>query len=342
MSITEKLLKNSTIKMTAILDKSTVFNLSPPVATNLPILNLAFSGEVSGGFQSGLIVFAGESKTFKSNLLLLCVAAYLKKHSDAVCLFYDSEFGSKADYFLSFGIDPQRVIHSPITNVENFKFDLMAQVNEIEKKDHVIIAVDSVGNLASKKEVDDALKGESKADMTRAKAFKSLFRMVTPELTLRDIPMLVVAHVYSTQELYSKTIISGGTGILYAANEAFVVTKSQDKDEDGLHGFKFTINIEKSRSVKEKSKFPFSVKFHTTTEKGGIERFSGLLELAIITGHVVKPKNGWYTRPCVEGDKNVRESDTKTFEFWEPVLRTDFPKMLETMFKLSDACLLEA
>ncbi len=36
----------------------------------------------------------------------------------------------------------------------------------------VIIVVDSVGNLASKKEVDDALEGKSVADMTRAKQMK--------------------------------------------------------------------------------------------------------------------------------------------------------------------------
>ena len=53
-----------------------------------------------------------------------------------------------------------------------------------------------MGNLASKKEVEDAEAGKSVADMSRAKAFKSLFRMVTPHLTLKDIPLIVVNHTY--------------------------------------------------------------------------------------------------------------------------------------------------
>ena len=64
----------------------------------------------------------------------------------------------------------------------------MSQLNDLERTDQVMIIVDSVGNLASKKEVDDALDGKSVADMTRAKQMKSLFRMITPHLTLKDIP----------------------------------------------------------------------------------------------------------------------------------------------------------
>ena len=68
-----------------------------------------------------------------------------------------------------------------------------------------------------------------------------------------------------------------------------------------------------SRYVKEKSKIPVSVSFD-----GGISKWSGLLDLALESGHVVKPKAGWYQRAGEE--KNYREKDTDTKDFWLPIL----------------------
>lgn len=129
-------------------------------------------------------------------IALVCAKAYLDKYDDAVMIFYDSEMGSSKDYFNSLGIDQDRVLYTPITDVEQLKFDVMSQLEQIKRGDHVIIVVDSVGNLASKKEVEDALNEKSAADMTRAKQLKSLTRMITPHLNLKNIPMIVINHVY--------------------------------------------------------------------------------------------------------------------------------------------------
>ena len=67
-------------------------------------------------------------------------------------LFYDSEFGSPQAYFKQFDIDTSRVLHTPITNVEELKFDLIGQLDNLDRKDNVIVVIDSIGNLASKKE----------------------------------------------------------------------------------------------------------------------------------------------------------------------------------------------
>ena len=64
----------------------------------------------------------------------------------------------------------------------------------------------------------DKLEGKTVADMSRAKQLKSLFRMVTPHLTLKDIPMVVVNHTYMEIGMFPKAIVSGGTGIVYSAN----------------------------------------------------------------------------------------------------------------------------
>ena len=210
MSILSKLQKNSTIKESDLLSDSKLFSGADMIQTAVPMINVALSGKLDGGLVPGLTVFAGPSKHFKTAFTLLLAKSYQDKYPDAAILFYDSEFGERMDYFSSFGIDVSRVMHSPITDIEQLKFDLMTQLNNIQRGDKIFIMIDSVGNLASKKEVDDALEGKSVADMTRAKQLKSLFRMVTPHLTLKDIPMVVVNHTYKEIGLYPKDIVSGG------------------------------------------------------------------------------------------------------------------------------------
>jgi hypothetical protein len=63
-------------------------------------------------------------------------------------------------------------------NMEEFKFEVMTQLQNISRGDHVIFIVDSLGNMASKKETDDAVEGKSVQDMSRAKQMKSIFRMI--------------------------------------------------------------------------------------------------------------------------------------------------------------------
>jgi len=210
MSVMDKLKKNSRIKETSVLTESEFFKETDGVSTPVPMINVAFSGDIDGGFSSGLTVLAGPSKHFKTSFALVAAAAYLDKYKDAVCLFYDSEFGSPQSYFQAYGIDTDRVLHTPLTDVEVLKHDIVAQLEEITKKDRVIIVIDSIGNLASKKELDDAKEGKSVADMSRAKQLKSLFRMITPYLKMRDIPMIAVNHTYQEIGLFPKAIVSGG------------------------------------------------------------------------------------------------------------------------------------
>lgn len=205
-----RLKKASKIELANTLDKSDIANNKDVIQLPIPALNIALGGSLDSGLTPGLTMFAGESKTFKTLYSLICAKAYLDKYDDAVLLFYDSEMGASQSYFESLNIDTSRVLHTPITDVEQLKFDIMAQLEEIKRGDHVIIVVDSVGNLASKKEVEDALAEKSAADMTRAKQLKSLTRLVTPHLSLKNIPMIIVNHIYMDMGLFPKAITSGG------------------------------------------------------------------------------------------------------------------------------------
>lgn len=334
MSIMDKLKKNSKVKFTEVLSDSKFFNEKDMVATDVPMMNVALSGSIEGGVAPGLTVLAGPSKHFKTSFALIMAAAYLKKYSDAVLLFYDSEFGSPQAYFEQYGIDTSRVLHTPITNVEELKFDLISQLEEIDRGDKVIVVIDSVGNLASKKELEDAINEKSVADMSRAKSLKGLFRMTTPYLNMKDIPMIAVNHTYMEIGLFPKAVVSGGTGIYYSADNIWIIGRQQDKQGTEIKGYHFVINVEKSRYVKEKSKIPISVSWD-----GGVSKYSGILAVALDGGYVGKPSNGWYCRIDRSTgelvDPKVREKDTLKEEFWKPILEeTDFKDFVKEKFSI--------
>lgn len=334
MSIMNKLKKNSKVAETEVLSKSKFFTEKDMVPTNVPMVNVALSGSVDGGVCPGLTVLAGPSKHFKTSFALLMAGAYLQAKPDAALLFYDSEFGSPQSYFEQFGIDTDRVLHTPIKHVEDLKFDLISQLEDLDRDDDVIIVIDSIGNLASKKELEDAMNEKSVADMTRAKALKGLFRMATPYLTMKNIPMLAINHTYQEMGLFPKAVVSGGTGIYYSADNIWILGRQQEKKGQEIVGYNFVINVEKSRYVKEKSKIPIGVSW-----EGGVQRYSGLLDVAIAGGYVIKPSNGWYQRVDLDtgemiGNK-VRAADTLNGEFWEPIFETtDFSNFLEKTYKI--------
>jgi RecA/RadA recombinase len=335
MSILDKIKKNTTIKDSAILSKSKFFTNKDMIPTSVPIINVALSGKLDGGLTPGLTMWAGPSKHFKTAFSLLMAKSYLDKYPDAALLFYDSEFGTPQSYFDSFGIDTNRVLHTPITDIEKLKIDIMQQMNEVERGDHLIIVVDSIGNLASIKEVNDALEGKTVGDMSRAKAVKSLFRMVTPHLSLKDIPMIVVNHTYMEIGMFPKAIVGGGTGSYYSADNIFIIGRQQEKEGTEIVGYNFIINVEKSRYVKEKSKIPVTVR-----HDGGISRWSGLLDIALDSGHVIKPSNGWYSKVDTESgvieDKKYRIKDTDTSEFWLPILKQkSFQEFVSNTYQIS-------
>jgi RecA/RadA recombinase len=321
MSLLEKLKKNTTIKDTSILSKSKFFNEKDVVSTPIPMVNVALSGHIDGGLTPGLTMWAGPSKHFKTAFSLLMAKSYMDKYPESVLLFYDSEFGTPIKYFETFEIDMDRVLHTPLTDIEQLKFDIMQQLQNVERGDKLIIVLDSIGNLASKKEVEDALEGKSVADMSRAKQVKSLFRMVTPHLSLKDIPMVVVNHTYKEIGMFPKDIVGGGTGSYYSADNIYILGRQQEKDGTEITGYNFIINVEKSRYVREKSKIPITVSF-----EGGIQKYSGLIDLAIEGKFVTKPSPGWYAKVDPEtgeiGNK-VRFDATQTAEFMEPLLKDE-------------------
>ena len=139
MSLKDKLIKNSTIAFTSTLADSKIFAKKDMIPTSVPMINVALSGSVDGGIVPGLTMLAGPSKHFKTGFALLMASSFLKKYPDGIVLFYDSEFGTPQSYFETFNIPFDSVVHTPITDIEELKFDIMQQIGNITREEHVMI-----------------------------------------------------------------------------------------------------------------------------------------------------------------------------------------------------------
>jgi hypothetical protein len=146
--------------------------------------------------------------------------------------------------------------------------------------------------------------------------------------------MLAINHTYKEIGLFPKDIVSGGTGIMYSADNVWIIGRRQQKVGTEIKGYDFIINVEKSRFVREKSKIPISV-----TWEGGIEAYSGLLDVALAGAYVIKPSNGWYQKvDTTTGDvigTKVREKDTLEPQFWESIFNeTDFKEFARKAYQI--------
>lgn len=148
------------------------------------------------------------------------------------------------------------------------------------------------------------------------------------KLPVYDISVLDAEHY-----VLENGVITHNTGSYYSSDNIFIIGRQQEKEGTEVAGYNFIINVEKSRYVREKSKIPISVTFD-----GGLSRWSGLLEIAMESGHVVKPSNGWYSRVIggVQEEKKHRAKDTDTKEFWLDILKdVTFQQWVNNRYQVS-------
>lgn len=325
----DRLLKTGAIKNAYILSESPSFNNKDIIPTDLPILNAAFSGSLKGGICSGVTILAGPSQSFKSMLGLYMMKAYFDKHPDAFALFYDTEAGINQSYLDAIGIDPKRIVQLCPKHLEEMKFDVHKKLSALEDDDHVFVFIDSLTNLSSNQDIENANKENMAKNMQRQQVVRDFLRLMSSHLFQRNLPAVCINHTYQTQEIYSKTIVSGGTAVMYVANQVFIITKSVAKDGDEVVGNDFNIRVEKSRFINAGSKFSFRV-----IRGKGIQRYSGLFDLAMEAGIVSEVTKGWYSAPGYEKARKKEIEGDK--DLWETLIADDsFDAFVQHKYQLS-------
>jgi hypothetical protein len=191
------------------------------ISTGIYILNALLSKSIlKGGIPTNrFTIFAGPYQTGKS---YICLNTVRNAQKDGYSVIYiDTEFAIENNDFDMFGIDtsdPNKFILIRSNKVENLKVFLAQLLDELKKLKEkgedvskTIFVIDSLGALASKKEIEDAIKGNDKQDMSRAKATKSMLRIIIDDLGYLGIPLLATNHTYLCLTAGHQVLKSDGT-----------------------------------------------------------------------------------------------------------------------------------
>lgn len=244
-------------------------------------LNALISGSLFNGVPNNRsVALVGESGVGKTYLLLnLCREAQKLGYH---IIYFDSEGAVDAETAIAFGVDPRRLDHQPVAELGQFKSavtTICQKLTEAKKAGKavpkIMICLDSMGMLASEKEINDAMEGKSSADFTRAKTIRSIFRIITSAMTGLGIPFVYTNHTYASVGPYPTVNISGGGGQVYSASVVLNLTKAKLKDgadEKVQTGIVVTAKPLKNRLAK-----PGEAKFHIHFSKG-MNPFIGLQE----------------------------------------------------------------
>jgi len=291
--LNKEMSKHSTYGET--LDKSTISEIDHYIPTGNWHLNACLTGSLFGGYPNNrAVALAGPSGTGKTYLILNAIKQAQAQGYSIV--FYDSENAVDKTLVEKFGIDPTKFRYEPCNTVQEFRTSVTAITDVlIEQKakgialPKIMVVLDSAGNLATQKEIDDARSGSEKADMTRSKVLKSIFRIIMTPLADLKIPFIFTNHTYQTQDFISRQVAGGGTGPEYAASIVLYLGKAQLKDTGGdKAGIIVTAKPNKNRFAK-----PTNIKFHLHFTEGmnayvGLEQYIDWEDIGITKGIIEK------------------------------------------------------
>lgn len=254
-----------------------------PTTTWIDTGSYIFNALVSGSIFRGMpgnraIMLAGAPSAGKSFLTLSLNKKFLEDNPMGQVLYFDTEFALEKDMLSKRDIDTSRFHIVQTDTLQDFRtkaIKFLDNYRQSKSKPKVMISLDSLSNLPTQKEVADALSGSEARDMTKAQVIRSIFRVLTHQLGVNDIPLVIANHVYSSMDLYSPVQLSGGDGAKYAASTIITLNKAKDKDGTDVVGNIITATTYKSRYTKEAQKVKMRLDFET-----GLDRHYGLRELA--------------------------------------------------------------
>ena len=265
------------------------------IGTGSYILNAQLSGSIYGGIPNNRVTaIAGEQATGKTFYAIGIASTFLNDHPDGAVFYFDSEAAATPDLFRDRGLDPARVWHFPIDTIEEFRTQMIRILDNLLKtpeKDRkpLLVILDSLGMLASQKELQDAMDDKQVRDMTKSQTIKSVFRIITSKLGKLKIPMIVTNHTYKTMNPYGDpTDMGGGSGLKYAASTIITLTKSKEKDSSKeVIGNIIKVKTYKSRLTKENTQIATRLFF----DSRGLDQYYGLLELGEKHGIFIRKGN---------------------------------------------------
>lgn len=310
----------------SVMNQSNFSEVTEWIHTGNYHLNACVSGSLFKGWPNNRSCsVAGPSGTGKTFLTLNSVREAINMGYNVI--YYDSEAAVDKEQMEKFGIDTSKVNYQPMNTVQDFRTSITTitqKMQEIKRKGgdvpKLMIILDSAGNLATQKEIDDAASGSEKSDMTRSKVLKSIFRIIMTPLADLKIPFIFTNHTYRTQDFISRQVAGGGTGPEYAASIVLMLNKAQLKEGAEKVGIIVTAKPDKNRFAK-----PHPIKFHLNFTEGmnpyvGLEQYATWDICGITRGSIEKGKKvpkatarGWICKHLDEVVPNKEFFTEKVF-----------------------------
>ncbi len=297
------------------------------------LLNAALSGTMFGGIPNNKVtVLAGDPATGKTFFALGIVKAFLDADPKARVFYFDTESAVTNQMLEQRGIDPKRVAKSEPDTIEKFRntaVKVLDQYKALDDKFPMLIVLDSLSALPSKKEVADVAEEKDTKDMTKPGIIKGTFRIIRLKMGQLGVPFVVTNHVYSTIGQYINVKVpGGGMGAQYAADTLVMLSKKQEKVDDEIVGNVVHAHMKKSRLSRENTKVDTRILFN-----GGLDRYYGLLPYAVDAG-IVKHLANKYEFP--DGTKVFEKAVNKEPEkYFTPDVLKKLDEYMKTKFTYS-------
>ena len=344
-----------------LLSESTLSTVDEWIDTGCMALNAIISGSLFKGIPKGRITgLSGPSQSGKTLICKKIIAEAQKLGYFAVV--FDTEVAVDGLGAEQLGIDTKRVKHYPVETVENCRNQIVRWLDNVikaraenpDKVPPMIGIIDSLGNLVSQKELDDAAKDKDVADMgLRAKSCKSMMRCITYKAAKAQVPIVFTNHTYDNPAATTPQLVqnmSGGKGAAYLASVLVQLGVKQEKNDDAKEKMKkmfakkngkeyvepessddetkindtiaisHNINGVTLSALTVKNRFipPFLKTSIYLNFKTGLDKYTGLLDMAQAFG-IVESGTTW--KWAHNGETiGYRKTFEKDPEFWKQLL----------------------
>ena len=282
----KKLSKIPGFELGSVIEHNTFSEVDEWIPTGNFLLNAQISGSLFGGVpNSRSLGLVGDPETGKTYMCLNIAREAQKMGYDII--YCETEGAVDRKNVARMGVDTMRLRYQPIRTVNDFKhftvtvIDMISKARAAGENPKIMIFLDSLGMLNTKKELDDAMAGKEASDMgLKAKQLRALFRVITLDLTANKIPLIVTNHT-TIGNIGSYTgptkESAGGDGPIFSLSTALLMSKKFQVDETDK-SVKTGIIIQ-TRPKKSRSTIPRTITVHVGFV-GGMNPFVGLEEFA--------------------------------------------------------------
>ena len=274
-------------------------------------LNRILSGSLYKGIQSrNLVGVIGPEHSMKSSFTVLCMVEAQKQGYKAI--YIDTEGGVNKKFCERWGLDTDNLLYIYTPWIHEVK-TVLAQIRNSGEEGYVI-GLDSVGGLENYKALEDAVKGDIKADQgLLAKNIRGMLKLFLNICIAQNSIGIICGHYYgSPSRIPMPDQIGGGKAvklfpsILISLNKK-VIKESTEKDA------KIIGNEIIATTLKNRVYPPFQKAIVHLDYQKGVQPCAGLLELGIEAGIIIK-KGAWFS---VDDDTRLGQGSVNALEALE-------------------------